>query len=115
MGDLRYDVAKMRHSYCGLYDYIVEDRYQIVKIASNEYHFDFPSVLDLFDREILFDKLCRQYRYSTQEIKFIEAVQFLTMIPLHADNLNRQISFFLNGIKKLNSVFDKVCQWERLT
>lgn len=41
-------------------------------------------------------------RYNPQEIKFIEGLLFLSMIPLHKDNFSRQKVFYLKAIELLN-------------
>lgn len=42
------------------------------------------------------------YSYNPQEIKFIEGLLFLSMIPLHKDNFSRQKVFYLKAIELLN-------------
>ena len=40
--------------------------------------------------------------FNPQEIKFIEGLLFLSMIPLHKDNFSRQKVFYLKAIELLN-------------
>ena len=54
--------------------------------------------------EAFFDELVVAYGYNSQEIKLIEALLFLTMIPLHGEDSLRQQAFYLTAIKKLNEV-----------
>lgn len=101
LGDARYDIAKIRHSYCGDYDSLIEHNFFI---AQNS-RFDF--VLDvhkenLSEREALFDLMTKKYGYNISEIKFIEAMLFLTMIPLHQESLDRQLAMWLIATMKLN-------------
>ena len=51
-----------------------------------------------------FDELVVEYGYDRKNIKLIEALLFLTMIPLHSDDIKRQQAFYLTAIKKLNEV-----------
>ena len=102
-GDPRYDIAKLRHSFCGKYDWILEGLFEVTR--SGEYSFNLRYFRhNDFDDEIVFDQLCLQYGYDPFEIRFIEAYLFLTMIPLHSDSLSRQIVFFLTAMSKFHSV-----------
>ena len=100
-GDSRYDIAKLRHSVCGLYDFIVQG---LFKISEKYKTFEYK-VLTTRDYKVLekiFDNLVVQNGYNPQDIKFIEGLLFLSMIPLH--NFNRQKMFYLRAVELLNSV-----------
>lgn len=104
-GDARYDIAKLRHSFCGNYDSIVEGDYYISS------HDEITFQLHLFkegqeERENLFDDLCKKFEYDIKEIQFIEALLFFTMIPLHDDSHMKQLAFFLVAVKKFNEYFE---------
>jgi dTDP-glucose pyrophosphorylase len=104
-GDPRYDVAKLRHSYCGNYDHIVEGDFELVTDADTYRLTVFKDKQD--ERDVLFDSLCQHHGYDVVEIRFIEALLFLSMIPLHSDSLSKQTAFFLNGLVKLNECYKK--------
>ena len=101
LGDSRYDVAKIRHSYCGDYDSLIERDFFLEKIADNQFIFS-TNKEKQGERENLFDCLAEKYGYCIQDIRLIEALHFLTMIPLHQDSMDRQISMWLTAIIKLN-------------
>ena len=44
--------------------------------------------------------------WNLDEIKMIEGLLFISMLPLHEDNFERQLAFFTIGIKRLNEIFD---------
>ncbi len=96
-GDARYDIAKLRHSVVGLYDYIVGDLFQI---ESNKNTFTY----DLFEDEKnsqlarYFDTCVINNGYNLQEIKLIEGLLFLSMIPYHADYFERQQMMYIKSI-----------------
>lgn len=104
-GDARYDIAKLRHSIVGLYDFIVLSEYHLEEIS--ECNFE----LDIFANRINtklgkhFDEVLTQNGFNLEDVSFIEALLFLTMIPLHDDDLTRQKAFYLIAIKKLNNIF----------
>lgn len=103
-GDPRYDIAKLRHSVVGGYDYAVHGLFNLSEdrnefgISDNYPHFQ-------SDLTIYFDKLTEKFGYKLFEIKLIEALLFMSMIPLHKDSIERQKIFYLKAIKKINELF----------
>ena len=102
-GDPRYDMAKLRHSLVGLYDYIVGDLFHI-----NEH--DGVFTYSLFHDEKnpvlaqVFDDLLLKYNYNITEIQLIEGLLFLSMIPYHTDYPERQKMMFVKSIEILSSI-----------
>lgn len=96
-GDYRYDLAKLGHSIIGNYDYIVSGFYEM--------NYDLKNLC--FEFEIQTEKsiLLEQYYYRqcmnlNVSKKFIKASitnLFLSMLPLHDDDENRQIALLLNA------------------
>lgn len=105
LGDARYDIAKLRHSYCGNYDCLIENEFQLEEHSENNFTFRIYKEKQI-EREVQFDRLTEKHGYSFSEIRFIEALLFLTMIPLHQDSLKRQTAMWLNAIIKLNRELD---------
>lgn len=103
-GDPRYDIAKLRHSFVGLYDFIIADLFKLEKIGDNSFNFHVKVDLDIDKYEKFFDSIAVKYGYVPDDIKFIEGLLFLTMIPLHVDKPEHQKSFYLIAIQKLNEV-----------
>jgi len=106
-GDPRYDMAKLRHSVSGLYDFILADLFQLENLEnSNEFRFE---IFKPEKQEILAayaDGLIADHGYVIHEIKLIEALLFLSMVPYHAGKEKRQIAMYLTGIRMLNKIFD---------
>lgn len=103
MCDPRYDIAKLKHSFCGNYDGIVEGEFYLDQL--NDRSFDFNTAKDgnLIERESLFKNLCCEFGFDYYAISFIEAYLFLTMIPLHLDSVRKMKAFFLTAIIKFNN------------
>ncbi|QJB71199.1 hypothetical protein [Mycoplasma sp. 1654_15] len=111
LGDLRYDFEKLLHSFNGYYDFIKFDKFTL-KQRQNIY-FDY----EIFTNEIvkktnsyLEKQIQKQFNLNIDDIKFIEALLFLTMIPLHYENLEHQKMFYLLAIEKFNYLMEK--KWE---
>lgn len=100
-GDSRYDVAKVRHCYHGLYDYITQGLYKLKEISSNcfEYNFLTNNIMN----PNIFDDIVQRYGYDIDDIELIEGLLFISMIPLHADDKNAQVMYYLTGLKCLNN------------
>ena len=105
-GDTRYDIAKLRHSLVGLYDYIVGDLFQI---NTTDEGFDFELFEDYKNKHLAqyTDKAISANGYNLREIKLIEGLLFLSMIPYHADYIERQQMMYVKSIQILNELIDK--------
>ena len=103
-GDSRYDLAKLRHSLAGNYDYIVHGVYYFSE-ANGLFSYKDGCLEDRSALTSYFDTLLVQNGYDIKEIKLIEASLFLSMIPLHTDSSEQQKIFYIKGIQKLNECF----------
>ena len=103
-GDPRYDIAKLRHSAVGLYDFIVGGFFKLKQLGKEEYefHVSSPHLSDALQGA--FDEIIQSFGYNLHDIKLIEALIFLTIIPLHCDDERRQQAFYLTAIQKLNDI-----------
>lgn len=107
-GDYRYELAKLFHSVDGKYDFIIKDLFDV------NYSFEVPSITysinnrkqnyELFEvfKEVFSDEIQGQF----DNIQFIEALLFLSMIPLHGENIKHQIVMLATGLDILNRVID---------
>lgn len=97
-GDRRYDLAKLAHSYGGGYDFIVADRFSVkVEVGgklqaclhADSYH---AKVRSIFEAVLLPDPALRR------EVDALQALLFLSMIPLHVDKPRRQLAMLATGL-----------------
>ena len=102
-GDARYDIAKLRHSVCGLYDYIVADMFELQETPDGfvgRVHVNgTPQVV-----AAAFDRMLAEAGYDLDEICFIEGLLFVSMVPLHHGHRYRQQMMYLTGLSLLNRV-----------
>ena len=104
-GDIRYDIAKLMHSIIGRYDFIINDLFAIIQEKDNivEYIlYDSPKHLEI---ESIFNSIVEKNGYNIEEILVITGLLFISMIPLHSENINHQKMFYYIGIQILNKVF----------
>lgn len=101
-GDIKYDVAKLRHSVCGDYDYIVNDLFEVTR---DNFKFDYHLIglSELTEVKEYFDKTISE-KYDLNQILLIEGLLFLSMLPLHNDSFDRQMVMFCKSIEKFSKL-----------
>lgn len=97
-----YDVAKLSHSVCGLYDFFNNAIYDI-KVESDfaynlEIPFDNKKYLEIFKRK------CEENDFDYLSVRIYEASLFLSMLPLHIDNPHKVFGFILNAKNILEEI-----------
>ncbi len=103
-GDPRYDIAKLRHSIVGRYDFITAGLYRLRETRNGAYEFYVSAPPAAAKLQESFDEMSQAAGYCLSDIRLIEALIFLTMIPLHRDDESRQQVFYLTAIQKLNDI-----------
>ncbi|AFU20143.1 phosphotransferase [Actinobacillus suis] len=98
-GNQSYDLAKLCHSFIGLYDFIIADSFKLEKSESLgvKLHFNIDSRLeaiqDVFMRKTLLPNI------SNKDIIAPTILLFLSMIPLHFDKPHRQEAMLANALR----------------
>lgn len=103
-GDSRYELAKLFHSVDGKYDYIIKDIFDLnykegnitFSIQDKDRDFDLYQVLTEVFKDEIGDDL--------KKIELIEALLFLSMIPLHGESFEHQLVMLGTGLEILNRV-----------
>jgi dTDP-glucose pyrophosphorylase len=103
-GDPRYDMAKLRHSIAGRYDFILADLFRIAQNGGDDFSLEIVEPEDYKSIVTYFDSLLHEHGYDLKEIMLIEALLFVSMTPLHKDQPSRQKAMYLIGIMQLNDV-----------
>lgn len=107
-GDQRYELAKLFHSVDGKYDFIIKDLFRLdvdsddarinLQIMERKRNFNlYEMFLKAFKDEIADDR---------EKIELIEALLFLSMIPLHGESVEHQYAMLATGIQILDRVLD---------
>jgi hypothetical protein len=101
-GDERYDLAKLRHSYAGMYDAVVHDLFELT--TSSRSYIDL-AIGPAREPEIsAMDEVLRDNTGCLDDIRAIEASLFLSMVPLHRDSPRRQLALYVRGLELAESV-----------
>lgn len=94
-GDIYYELAKLRHSYQGMYDSILDGLYTI-EIDEQTFNIRFGPRKS---RHInLLDNAISKLGYDLNIVKMIEFTILLSLIPIHHDSKNNQLAFFLQAL-----------------
>ena len=75
------------------------------KLSETNSGFEYKLLLtkDYSVLEKIFDNVAEKNGFIVNDIKFIEGLLFLSMIPLHKDDINRQKMFYIRAIELLNN------------
>ena len=99
-GDIRYDVAKLAHSVIGLYDHIIAGYYELVENEPYNYNFKIYTtpIIENIQNKFLETKFTGK---SFEELDTFPILihLFLSMLPLHADDENRQKALIMNALR----------------
>lgn len=100
-GDPRYDWAKLLHSIHGCYDYLLMKMYRLQEVSEGCFNFEiFSSESTELVQNLFFDYLKKKFDFiQINDLLVMEAMLFITMLPLHKDDEERQIAFFLTALK----------------
>ena len=105
-GDLKYDVAKLRHSIVGGFDAITNGLYSSsLDIENNQIDVNIFRPKNHQEICMHLDNLIEN-KWNLNEIKLIEGLLFISMLPFHRDHFERQLAFYSIGIQRLNEVLD---------
>lgn len=100
-GDPRYDLAKLRHSISGYYDFLIAGLFTLVEGRPLEFDFAVHEAEVARTLPFVFDSIIGGGQ-PLRDVQFIEALLFLSMTPLHKDVPARQLAMFLTGLRLLN-------------
>lgn len=98
-GDYRYDLAKLAHSVIGKYDWIIAN-YFVVEIGEDYIDFDLLGSAEIDEIKKLFiNKVYDKFKLTYTELLAMQIHLFLSMLPLHQDNIKRQEALFANAFR----------------
>ncbi|GJG88434.1 hypothetical protein tb265_36150 [Gemmatimonadetes bacterium T265] len=102
-GDARYDVAKLRHSVSGLYDFVMADLFDL-SVDDEGFQADVYADNRTVAIAQEFDRMVAALGYDVNEIRLIEGLLFVSMVPYHRGHPHRQQMLYLTGLSLLNDV-----------
>ena len=100
--DPYYDMAKLSHSICGLYDFYNSDRYEIVYDESLKAHVQIDADITAYVEN--FKNRLTSYGVDYRLIRIYEVSLFLSMLPLHMDRPKKVFAFILNALDIMDTL-----------
>ena len=101
-----YDVAKLSHSVCGMYDFFNNGLFDIRIDPSFSYELDIPfdnaAFMEIFRQKTV------ECGFDYWTVRIYEASLFLSMLPLHIDNPHKVFGFILNVKNMLKEIEENV-------
>lgn len=98
-GDQKYDLAKLAHSVIGLYDFIIAGRYAIDLDADGYECIRFEIDQRLESVQKVFLDVPFIDGVSVREVMPLVVLLFVSMLPLHGDQPERQKAMILNAVR----------------
>ncbi|MCX6770002.1 MAG: sugar phosphate nucleotidyltransferase [Candidatus Micrarchaeota archaeon] len=103
-GDVKYDLAKLRHSAHGQYDFIINDLFSL-REKNGSFEYEMLSSEWASGVAQALDARIARMGYDIRTIQKIEALLFLTMIPLHSDKPQRQKMMGARALELFSEVY----------
>ncbi len=104
--DPYYDIAKLSHSVCGLYDFFNNAMFDIAIDDKFDYMLKIP-----FDNRFykaIFRRKAEENGFDYWTVRLYEASLFLSMLPLHMDYPHKVFGFILNAANILEEIENHV-------
>lgn len=99
-GRSEYDYAKLMHSCIGLYDFIISGCYSLEIIDNYEINFE----IKISDQVKNIQKIFYEVFEVNENLHAIMIHLFLSMLPLHNDDRNRQYALLSNAFRLYNNL-----------
>ncbi|AOM41725.1 capsular biosynthesis protein [Xenorhabdus hominickii] len=106
-GDIAYDIAKLSHSILGLYDFIIAEKYSL-SINENDIEFNILVEDNIEKIQTVFtDNICKEFNISISNLFAMQIQLFISMLPLHKDDIKRQQALFANAFR-INNILEEL-------
>jgi thiamine kinase-like enzyme len=100
-----YDIAKLSHSICGLYDFINTGLFDIQ--LDETLKLCLVMAEEMASYKDIFKKYLEQKNIDYVRVRLYETSLFLSMLPLHAENEKKVLGYILNAVQIMKEV--KTC------
>lgn len=108
-GDIRYDIAKLSHSILGLYDWIIAGYFQL-SISSYEVNLSIAENQEYKEiQQFFIEQIEQKFDITVHNLYAMQIQLFLSMLPLHNDDTERQDALFANALR-LHQILSRLDQ-----
>ena len=100
-GDQGYDLSKLYHSIVGFYDFIISGKFKLSckknkNLMDINFSLDIPAEVKAFSNEVRNSGLLSNRDYDEDKASMI--LLFITMLPLHNDDAEKQLALLANAL-----------------
>lgn len=110
-GDVRYDIAKLGHSVIGRYDQIIAGHLAATRDSNDRHAYRLEpheeGGLREWIEQAFLSRRAAGVAFDDPVVRATIVSLFLSMIPLHADNPDRQLTLFANGLRLFHAFFGR--------
>jgi dTDP-glucose pyrophosphorylase len=106
-GDARYDLAKLLHSFHGGYAHLAAGMFELKRDDAG-YELRLYGGTDRPHLLACFRSWLERAGIDYDEILFIEGLLFLSLVPLHADDSDRQVAAYLTGLSLITEALERI-------
>lgn len=99
LGDQKYDLAKLCHSFVGLYDFIIADAFELIENEEVGVVLDFDCDVSVLALAEVFWQMPFIPNFDNRDILPLTVLLFLSMLPLHSDKPLRQKAMLANAVR----------------
>lgn len=99
LGDQKYDLAKLCHSFVGLYDFIIADSFELIKNEQIGVELNFDCDNRIVAMADIFWQTPFIPDFDNRDILPLTILLFLSMLPLHSDKPLRQKAMLANALR----------------
>ena len=103
-GDPLYDLAKLAHSISGDYDHLLHGQFELVELPGGVRLRAHVTERQRGVKAQFTEWLAAQAGPELETVRLIEALLFVSMVPLHADRPRSQLAFLARGLGLLTAV-----------
>jgi hypothetical protein len=105
-GSQLYDLGKLAHSAIGLYDFIIAGSYTFSR-RENEIDLTFFAGDTHKQIQTLFlDMVAKRFALTARQLAAMQVQLFLSMLPLHSDDQDRQLALLANALRLYAGIED---------
>ena len=106
-GDARYDLAKLLHSFHGGYAHLAAGMFELSRDDAG-YELRLYGGTDRSHLLACFKRWLDGAGIDFDEILLIEGLLFLSLVPLHADDRDRQVAAYLTGLSLVSEALERI-------
>ena len=99
-----YDVAKLSHSALGYYDLIINDLCEIKMNNNMRCFLDFKKNISNIGFKLCLKNMANSLNLDYKTIRIVESSLFLSMLPLHKENLKKVYMLALRSKEILEEI-----------